>query len=62
MPQLVTSRREFAAVLVTLTTGTAPQPEPHQPRRIVAFGWISRNGGQVIVCDRLANSTAAAGR
>ncbi|MBS2966382.1 hypothetical protein KGA66_25295 [Actinocrinis puniceicyclus] len=62
MSQLVMSRRKFAGVPVTMTT-VAPLPEPNQPRRIGALGWISRNSGQVIVSDRLIRSVAApAGR
>lgn len=53
MSQLIMSRREFAGVPVTMTTVAAPLPEPDQPRRVVALGWISRNGGQVTVSDQL---------
>lgn len=63
MSQLITSRREFAGVSVTMTTATAPLPGPDQPRRVVALGWISRNGGQVTVSDRLTGSVSTpAGR
>ena len=63
MSQLVMSRREFAGVSVTMTTAPAPHHEPDQPRRVVALGWISRNGGQVTISDHLAGVTAApAGR
>jgi hypothetical protein len=62
MPQPIMSRREFAGVPVTMTT-VAPLPEPDQPRRIVALGWISRSGGQVTISDRLIGSVATpAGR
>ncbi len=59
MSHLVMSRREFAGVPVTLTTAAIPQPEPHQARRVVALGWISRHGGQVTISDRLTNSSTA---
>jgi hypothetical protein len=63
MPQLVMSRRDFAEVPVALATATVPQPEPHQPRRIVALGWISRSGGQVVISARLDHAPATqAGR
>ena len=63
MPQLIMSRREFAGVSVTMTTAPAPNREPDQPRRVVALGWISRNGGQVTISDHLAGTTnASAGR
>ena len=53
MSQLIMSRREFAGISVTMTTAATPLPEPDQPRRVVALGWISRNGGQVTVSDQL---------
>lgn len=63
MPQLVMSRRDFAGAPLTLTTAIAPKPEPHQPRRIVALGWISGSGGQVIISARLPRTpTTQAGR
>jgi len=55
MPQLLMSRRDFAGVPVALTT--VPQPEPGQPRRVVALGWISRSGGQVTISERLIGSS-----
>lgn len=62
MSQLVMSRCEFAGVPVTMTA-VAQFPDPDQPRRVVALGWISRSGGQVTVSDRLFGSVAApAGR
>jgi hypothetical protein len=63
MSQLIMSRREFAGVSVTVTTATTPPPGSDQPRRVVALGWISRNGGQVTVSDHLAGPTSTpAGR
>ena len=63
MPQLVMSRRDFAGVPVAVTTAAVQQPEPHQPRRIVALGWISRSGGQVVISARLTRTPATqAGR
>ena len=63
MPQLVMSRRDFAWVPVALTMAAVPQTEPHQPRRIVAIGWISRSGGQVVISARLIRTPATqAGR
>lgn len=63
MSQLVMSRREFAGVPVTMTTAPAPRHEPDQSRRVVALGWISRNGGQVTISDHLAGGAGArAGR
>jgi hypothetical protein len=63
MPQLIMSRREFAGVPVTMATATTPLPEPDEPRRAVALGWISRNGGQVTISDRLTGTTTTpAGR
>lgn len=62
MSELIMSRREFAGVPVTMTT-VAPFTEPDQPRRVVALGWISRNGGQVTISDRLIGAVATpAGR
>jgi hypothetical protein len=55
MSQLIISRREFAGVPVTMTTAATPLPEPDEPRRVVALGWISRSGGQVTISDRLTS-------
>jgi hypothetical protein len=57
MSQLIVSRREFAGVPVTVTT-VARLPEPEQPRRIVALGWISRSGGKVTISGRLIGYVA----
>jgi hypothetical protein len=63
MTHLVMSRREFAGVSVTMTTASALPIELHQPRRVVALGWISRGGGQVTISDRLnVAPTTLAGR
>jgi hypothetical protein len=53
MPKLIMSRCEFAGVPVSMITAAAPLPEPNEPRRVVALGWISRSGGQVTITDRL---------
>lgn len=60
MPQFVISRCGFAEVPVTVTA--APLFDPDQPRRVVALGWISRNGGHVVISDRLIGSVHSAGR
>lgn len=57
MPQLMMSRREFAGVPVTLTIATDSLSGNDQPRHVVALGWISRNGGQVIISERLNQPT-----
>ena len=63
MPQLIMSRRDFAGAPVTVTAATTPLPELDLPRRLVALGWISRNGGQVTFSGRLNGSfSARAGR
>ena len=63
MPQLLTFRHELAGVPVTVTTATAPLPDPDQPRRVVALGWISRNGGQITISTQLTSSAVTpAGR
>ena len=63
MSQLIMSRREFAGVPITMTTAATPLPEPDQPRRVVALGWISRNSGQVTVSDQLTGPVSTpAGR
>jgi fructose 1,6-bisphosphatase len=63
MPQLIMSRREFAGVPVTMTTATTLRSEYDHPRRVVALGWISRNGGQVTVSDQLTRPVStSAGR
>jgi hypothetical protein len=63
MTHVVMSRREFAGIPVTLTTAAVPQPEPHQLRRSVALGRITRHGGQVTICDQLTGTTSTqAGR
>jgi hypothetical protein len=54
MPQLIMSRRAFAGVPVAMTIAVMPLPKPDQPRRVVALGWISRNGGQITVSSQLA--------
>ena len=63
MSQLIMSRREFAGVSVRMTTTVASLPEPDQPRRVVALGWISRNGGEITVSDQLTDQVSTlAGR
>lgn len=63
MSQLITCRREFAGIPVTMSTATIPQPESDQPRRVVALGRISRSGGEIIISDQLTGSaSASAGR
>jgi hypothetical protein len=54
------SRRKFAGVTVTITTAADAQLEPPQARRVVALGWISRQGGQITISDQLTGSTLAA--
>lgn len=56
MSQLVTSRLEFAGVPTTLITAARLQVDPNQPRRVVAFGRLSRHTDQVAISDRLANA------
>ena len=63
MSQLIMSRREFAGVPVVMTTAATPLPEPDEPRRVVALGWISSNGGQVMISDQLTGPVSTpAGR
>lgn len=59
MSQFVMSRREFAGAVVIVATANDPFAGPDQPRRVVALGRISRNGGQVIISDRLARRKVA---
>ena len=61
MPQFVMSRRAFAGAPVALTTVDMPQHEPSEPRRVVALGWISRNGEHITISGKLASSTDPAG-
>ena len=60
--QLIMSRREFAGVPVTMTTAADSEPEQSQVRRVVALGWISRQGGQITISDRLTGSSPATNR
>ncbi|MEY9893208.1 hypothetical protein ABIA31_006886 [Catenulispora sp. MAP5-51] len=62
MSQFVMSRRVFAGIPVIMATATVPLAEPSQPRRIVAFGQISRRGGQVVVSDRITGLNTAPAR
>ncbi|WP_194909684.1 hypothetical protein [Catenulispora rubra] len=59
MSQFVMCRRVFAGVMVIVAMATSPVAEPHEPRRVVALGRISRRGGQVTISDRLAALNAA---
>lgn len=59
MSQFVMSRREFAGVVVIMTTAATPVTGPDQPRRVVALGQISRCGGKVVVSERLAGLNVA---
>ncbi|MEZ0109272.1 hypothetical protein ABH920_003282 [Catenulispora sp. EB89] len=65
MSQFVMSRRMFAGVVVIVAMVTSPFAEPHEPRRVVALGRISRRGGQITISDRLVGlnvAPATAGR
>ena len=62
MSQFVMSRRLFAGVPVIMATATVPLAEPSQPRRVVAFGRLSRCAGQVMVSDQLADLNTAPAR
>jgi len=63
--QFVMCRRMFAGVMVIVAMATSPIAEPHEPRRVVALGRISRRGGQITISDRLVGlnvAPATAGR
>lgn len=62
MLYLVMSRHEFVGIPVTPTTAAVPQPEPHQLRRSIALGWISRRGGRVTIFGRLASTISTTAR
>ncbi|MBS2546956.1 hypothetical protein KGQ19_08750 [Catenulispora sp. NL8] len=58
MSQFVMSRREFAGVVVGMVTASIPE-DPDQPRRVVALGRISRNGGRVAISGHLVGQYVA---
>jgi hypothetical protein len=64
MSHLVMTQREFAGAPVTFAAAAVPQPEPHQPRRVLDLDRLSRHDSHVTISDQLdhANAFTSAGR